>query len=155
MDVKKINTLYDCPGFPKTDGSNPKPKPKPTEAVPTVTPDLSCKDTNEFCATWSKMGECQKNPGWMLKNCPVSCKECKNKCADHEVYCNEWKAQGECKKNADYMNIYCARSCGKCKAKGCSDENKNCKAWADKNYCKKGSHVNYMNLRCKKSCGKC
>ena len=49
-----------------------------------------------FCATWSKMGECQKNPGWMLKNCPVSCKECKNKCADHEVYCNEWKAQGEC-----------------------------------------------------------
>ena len=64
---------------------------------------------------------------------------------------------GECKKNADYMNIYCARSCGKCKAKGsgCNDENKNCKAWADKDYCKKGSHVNYMNLRCKKSCGKC
>ena len=44
---KKINTLYDCPGFPKTDGSNPKPKPKPTEVVPTIVPDLGCKDTNE------------------------------------------------------------------------------------------------------------
>lgn len=158
MDVKKINTLYKCAGMPQTTGTTkPKPtKPKPTEAVPTVKPDLSCQDSNKYCATWARDGECQANPGWMLKNCPVSCKECKNKCADHEVYCNEWKAKGECKKNPEYMNIYCAKSCGKCKAKGsCKDENDYCEAWAEKGYCTKGNHVNYMKLRCKKACGKC
>ena len=46
-DVKKINTLYDCPGFPHTTGGTGSTKPKPTEAVPTVVPDLSCKDTNQ------------------------------------------------------------------------------------------------------------
>ena len=117
---------------------------------------LKLKPSFRYCATWARDGECQANPGWMLKNCPVSCKECKNKCADHEVYCNEWKAEGECKKNPEYMNIYCAKSCGKCKAKGnCKDENDYCQAWAQKGYCTKGNHVNYMKLRCKKACGKC
>ena len=113
--------------------------------------------TLRYCADWAKQGECQVNPSWMLKNCPVSCKECKNKCADHEVYCNEWKAKGECKKNPEYMNIYCARSCGKCKAEGgnCKDDNDYCEAWAEKGYCTKGNHVNYMKLRCKRACGKC
>ena len=65
--------------------------------------------TFRYCATWAKNGECQVNPGWMLKNCPVACKECDNTCADHEPYCAKWKKNKECKRNPEYMNIYCAR----------------------------------------------
>ena len=73
---------------------------------------------SRYCATWAADDECKKNPGWMLKNCPVACKECDNKCADHEPFCNEWKKNKECTRNPEYMNIYCARSCGKCKVGG-------------------------------------
>ena len=65
--------------------------------------------TTRWCADWAKTGECQKNPAWMLKGCPVACKECKNKCADHNPHCDEWADRGECKKNGPYMNIYCAK----------------------------------------------
>lgn len=156
MDVKKINTLYSCDGYPQTTGDGGTAKPKPTETIATVKPDLSCQDTNKYCASWAAEGECQKNSGWMLKNCPVACDECKNDCADHEIYCNEWKAQGECKKNPEYMNIYCAKSCGKCKAQNaCEDENDFCQSWKTKGYCTNSKYANYMKLRCKKSCGQC
>jgi hypothetical protein len=49
------------------------------------------------CATWAKQGECQKNPGWMLKGCPLSCNECKNDCNDLNAYCKAWADAGECK----------------------------------------------------------
>ena len=52
-----------------------------------------------WCADWAKAGECQKNPAWMLKGCPVACNECKNKCADHNSNCSAWEERGECKKN--------------------------------------------------------
>jgi len=157
MDVKKINTLYSCSGYTQTTGSV-KPKPetaKPTEEVATVKPDLTCKDTNEYCATWAKNGECQVNPGWMLKNCPVACKECDNTCADHEPYCAKWKKNKECKRNPEYMNIYCARSCGACKNSKCKNDNDFCDAWAKKGHCKSKKYKGYMKLRCQKSCGLC
>jgi hypothetical protein len=34
----------------------------------------TCVDTNQNCAAWASRGECQKNPGYMLKNCCKSCK---------------------------------------------------------------------------------
>lgn len=155
MDVKKINTLYSCAGYIQTTGKPNPTKPKPTEVVATVKPDLTCKDTNEYCATWAADDECKKNPGWMLKNCPVACKECDNKCADHEPFCNEWKKNKECTRNPEYMNIYCARSCGKCKDKSCNNENDFCDAWKDKGHCKDKKYIGYMKLRCRKSCGFC
>ena len=44
-DIKKINTLYSCTGYPQTTGG--KPGKKPT-VVPTVKPDLSCQDNNKL-----------------------------------------------------------------------------------------------------------
>ena len=110
-----------------------------------------------YCATWAQMEECQKNPGWMLKNCPVSCKECDNKCADHNVNCGAWKGQGECSKNADYMNVYCRASCGKCTPSGgnCKNDKGDCEGWAGKGYCTKSKYKKFMELRCKKACGLC
>ena len=66
------------------------------------------------CSTWASMGECQKNPSWMLMNCKISCGECDNKCTDHNSFCPEWAKLGECKKNPQYMNLYCKKSCKKC-----------------------------------------
>ena len=28
-----------------------------------------------YCATWAKLGECRRNPSWMLKQCPVACSQ--------------------------------------------------------------------------------
>ena len=35
-----------------------------------------CTNTNENCAFWSVLGECQNNPGYMHVNCAPVCKSC-------------------------------------------------------------------------------
>ena len=134
---------------------------------------LNC---SRHCATWASMGECQKNPDWMLKNCRISCNECENKCSDHNQHCAAWAGRGECGKNPHYMNVYCAKSCQKCTVRlmpfpkkkiiyeniflsqsaSCEDEKDDCPYWANtKGYCKKGQYKAFMELRCKKSCNMC
>lgn len=41
--------------------------------------ELSCVDEEEECNYWSRIGECDSNPNYMLKRCKLSCKAC-----DHE-----------------------------------------------------------------------
>jgi len=154
-DIRKLNTLYKCKGYPQVGGHGsisvtPKPTPRPT-SKPTV---VTCEDSHKHCNYWAEKDECKKNPEWMLVSCPVSCEQCKNKCDDNNVYCKDWAKLGECTKNPDYMNIYCAKSCKKCVG-DCDDENSSCRKWADKGYCKSGSYTNYMKLRCKDSCKLC
>jgi len=152
-DIRKINTLYKCKGYPQVGGGSVTvvTTPKPT-TKPWVKP--SCEDTNKYCAYWATIDECKKNPSWMLVNCPVACDQCGHKCEDNNVHCQDWAQMGECSKNPEYMNIYCAKACKKC-AGNCEDEKKDCKTWAKKGFCKSGKYVDYMNLRCKKSCKVC
>ncbi|CAJ1937230.1 unnamed protein product [Cylindrotheca closterium] len=35
-----------------------------------------CKNTNELCAFWSSVGECESNRVFMLSNCPAACRFC-------------------------------------------------------------------------------
>ena len=35
-----------------------------------------CKNTNELCAFWSAVGECESNRVFMLSNCPAACRFC-------------------------------------------------------------------------------
>ena len=35
-----------------------------------------CEDKNKYCASWSDIGECYRNPSYMLKYCSKSCKLC-------------------------------------------------------------------------------
>eukprot|EP00924_Labyrinthula_sp_SR-Ha-C_P009299 snap_masked-scaffold_2-processed-gene-19.23-mRNA-1 protein AED:0.07 eAED:0.07 QI:0/0/0/0.5/1/1/2/0/476 len=36
-----------------------------------------CQDRYpQKCSNWANFGECEKNPGWMIVNCPSSCKGC-------------------------------------------------------------------------------
>ena len=43
----------------------------------TVILDVPCEDNNIRCPEWSRRGECEKNPGYMLVDCRKSCKVCK------------------------------------------------------------------------------
>merc|ERR1739844_8739 len=38
--------------------------------------DVPCVDNSKHCPVWSKTGECEKNPDYMLVNCRKSCKVC-------------------------------------------------------------------------------
>ena len=41
--------------------------------------DDDCVDTHENCKFWAELGECGKNPNYMLTNCAVSCNSCPKK----------------------------------------------------------------------------
>mmetsp|Transcript_695 Transcript_695/g.1042 ORF Transcript_695/g.1042 Transcript_695/m.1042 type:complete len:521 (+) Transcript_695:32-1594(+) len=56
-------------------------------------PELQCDDKEEECVEWARMGECEANPNYMLKNCRLSCDVCddekrraKEKLAKEKVY---------------------------------------------------------------------
>jgi len=46
----------------------------------------NCEDRHDRCAGFSAQGECTKNPGWMIVNCPKSCDACE--LLDPKVRCN-------------------------------------------------------------------
>jgi len=63
----------------------PAPPPLPatttttTTMVPTTTTALTttpCEDKNGSCSGWALIGECWRNPRYMLRFCPVSCGVC-------------------------------------------------------------------------------
>lgn len=39
--------------------------------------DSWCLDKNDNCSWWAEIGECYKNPGFLIQNCPKACKYCK------------------------------------------------------------------------------
>jgi len=153
-DIRKLNTLYKCKGYPQVGGSGPIVVTVKPTSKPVVKPEKPCEDGHQYCDYWAKNDECRKNPEWMLVSCPVSCNQCGNKCDDNNVYCKDWAEMGECHKNPDYMNIYCAKSCKTCHG-SCGDESDSCKKWAGKGYCKSSQYKNYMKLRCKAACKLC
>ena len=45
----------------------------PSEALPDAP---NCVDMDEHCEAWSGLGECEKNPEYMLVNCAKACRVC-------------------------------------------------------------------------------
>ena len=45
----------------------------------------ACEDTQDRCPEWAKMGECEKNPGFMSGGCPRSCGGCDKPSATLEI----------------------------------------------------------------------
>jgi hypothetical protein len=74
--------------------------------------------TNPNCGSWANNGECDKNPGWMVPNCPNECSyKCINwantaECENH-YKCISWANAGECEKNPGYMLPNCPNECNK------------------------------------------
>jgi len=89
--------------------------------------DVQCEDSwNKLdkgnCPEWSRNGECQKNPDFMLKHCRKSCKVCKGTdvhCEDNNTNCPEWATSGECDKNPYFRLVTCRKSCKICTDSSC------------------------------------
>merc|ERR1711963_544919 len=87
----------------------------------------TCVDKNTSCAGWARIGECMKNPAYMLMMCKQSCNNCDGSegqkppkgtggsggCKDLNMLCAEWAKRGECTKNPGYMLQACKQSCKK------------------------------------------
>jgi len=150
-DIRKLNTLYQCSGYPQTGSSL-------ISTGTTSTSEQSCSDKNKYCATWFKLGQCDRNSRWMSSNCPVACSKCPVKCTDFNKWCGTWARRGECRRNPEYMDIYCKKACNSCSSSGggnCKDKNKDCGTWGKKGFCRTGLYVTYMKQNCKKTCKLC
>jgi len=57
----------------------------------TTRSDGPCVDTNENCPEWSRRGECQNMPEFMLRVCRKSCRVCtgSEKCGEHNNRCED------------------------------------------------------------------
>ena len=62
-----------CEPSETTQAPTARPTSSPTPARPT---DPSCQDSNTNCEFWASLGECDRNPDYMLSFCTRSCDEC-------------------------------------------------------------------------------
>jgi len=67
-------------GVTPTMGPQTRPPTQPPTAPPTdvkrtyLGKGILCVDSHPNCANWAKQGQCESNPGWMMKSCMISCK---------------------------------------------------------------------------------
>ena len=62
------------------------------------------KDGHKDCSSWSKKGECVRNPSFMEKTCERSCDT-------QSKHCAIWTRNGECSKTSEFMAKACPDSC--------------------------------------------
>jgi len=131
IDIRKLNTLYQCVGYPQ----------------------ITCENYHKDCALWVENDECSKNPSYMLPWCPLACKQCERKCEN--TICAFWVQQGECENNRDFMATNCPEACGFCQlSDSCSNENNRiCEDWAQKGEC--DWNGDFLNPWCAQACGFC
>ncbi|CAL4108505.1 unnamed protein product [Meganyctiphanes norvegica] len=73
---------------------------------------LDCRDWNEHCGYWAGIGECQRNPGYMLRMCPKSCNICD--CYDKYEECPYYRDWDLCNNSPEFMLRVCPVTCGDC-----------------------------------------
>lgn len=81
-NVRRLPCLW--PYGPPSQPHAPTPKPTaPTPDTRTAAAPLppaatyvNCEDKHKSCAGWASLGECKKNPGYMVETCPLSCGAC-------------------------------------------------------------------------------
>lgn len=129
-----------------------------------------CNDYHPTCAEWSKRGECEKNPWWMVQACTKSCGLCDGECRDEEPNCESRAKANECEFNPEVLKK-CKKSCKLCKSNEdedededegpdiakCSDKDANCVERKSRGECWDNNIKNRENmyLTCPKSCGLC
>jgi hypothetical protein len=69
----------------------------------------TCQDTHPNCGYWAGVGECSRNPAYMLTSCCASCAA--GTCTDSNANCGYWASIGECSRNPGYMRTGCCSSC--------------------------------------------
>ena len=120
----------------------------------------------------ASQGDCEGNPDFVLKHCPVACGVCKPKCKDLHEGCPAWSAAGECNNNTAFMLKHCPASCDVCTNETlhtpaalktdeqlaspghCHDvSGLDCNGWVQSGECT--SNPGFMLKHCAKSCGLC
>uniref|UniRef100_A0A8R1TKT0 ShKT domain-containing protein n=1 Tax=Onchocerca volvulus TaxID=6282 RepID=A0A8R1TKT0_ONCVO len=111
--------------------TTPLPISLSTKRPPVVSVLADCYNENECCEFWAEQGECNRNKGYMLEWCKVSCRVCQPnfnpniECSDHHQNCERWARNGECTRNVRWMRENCRLSCRHCsrtRAEICSGE---------------------------------
>lgn len=101
------------------------------------------------CTHWAKVGECSKNPRYLLVHCPKSCGVCGNEAVMpivEESSENEYCEAGVCTRIIDIPIL------DQCQD-GYQEDPHSCKLWADMGEC--DNNPNFMMTNCAKSCGLC
>ncbi|VDN01076.1 unnamed protein product [Thelazia callipaeda] len=92
------------------------------EITPTKAKMKLCLDYSIHCKFWADLGECIRNPFWMMPNCQKSCFTCgkvfskvyeptlRKGCTNHNKYCQFWAFSGQCDMNPNWMKRYCPLS---------------------------------------------
>eukprot|EP00929_Paragymnodinium_shiwhaense_P059042 TRINITY_DN29559_c0_g1_i1.p1 TRINITY_DN29559_c0_g1~~TRINITY_DN29559_c0_g1_i1.p1 ORF type:complete len:381 (-),score=70.40 TRINITY_DN29559_c0_g1_i1:8-1150(-) len=78
----------------------------------------SCRDHHQACKSWAETGECEANPGYMLRHCMRSCFACHGMkmevCEDKVRNCGQLTHFGECLLNTSAMIKKCPTTCRMC-----------------------------------------
>ena len=102
-----------CAPEPVIHSPPPLPPPLPLGRPPAV---LFCVDDAAFeadCPGWAGLGECQRNPEFMLEACRASCGNCQgNVCQSKDpVNCPVWASAGLCVEQPEFMCDHCCQQC--------------------------------------------
>jgi len=130
LDIRKLNTLYECTGYPT----------------------VGCGDLYTECQGWATTDNyCRVDyVDWMKVNCCYSCQKAIS-CQDGYDSCGSWASSGFCKGDYEvFMSENCCQSC----ASMCQDDNASCGSWASSGFCQ-GVYGVWMSENCKKSCEIC
>ncbi|CAI5447285.1 unnamed protein product [Caenorhabditis angaria] len=124
---------------------------------------LGCKNRDEIVCSQITAETCVSRPGYYLKLCPVTCKNCSGlQCIDSiKIDCEEVKSQGACKLSVAHE--YCPRTCEYCQPPNdlidtmsvCKDELDTCEELAKSGACEQDFSKSALRLYCAKSCGFC
>lgn len=141
-----------------------------------------CTDSDDNCKYWASVGECEKNPNYMLYNCRKSCNTCfnskynlfNNNNLDNEIRNveefnesndeEEEISTSECDPNDTFCKASKIRELipkgsnaqgtpRKIKKNECVDRHNQCNIWKNNNEC--NINPGWMIVNCPKSCNKC
>jgi len=133
----------------------------------------TCEDYHENCSGWADMGECEKNPKYMLNNCKQSCGSCKKResveVEDDDTMLKRTanfgvvqKVNGNLKEktldNVKAMLHYMGKSVdylslpSKIRS-NCKNSNELCSFWAAIGECE--NNISFMKIQCAPACRSC
>lgn len=144
--------------------------------------DNDCVDTNANCEFWAGLGECENNPKYMLKGCPVSCNSCPKKISkgltgeqqeEKQFLLTEIAKYGEpqdvaqstqdktmfaIRKSVDYMNNYIyaenpTHTLSKETIDSCRNNHIHCSYWVSLGEC--DNNPSFMVTKCAPACLSC
>nr|XP_006819343.1 PREDICTED: uncharacterized protein LOC102810139 [Saccoglossus kowalevskii] len=118
-------------------------------------PEGDCIDLNQRCEHWASIGECQKNPEYMLQHCKKSCDQCEEEITTLQTLTEEpitpplppFSTAGPITPPLP------PKPTTEEPLGDCIDLNPNCAYWASIGECQKNPE--YMLQSCKKSCDQC